>query len=177
MNRHIWVKALPDKVVINVATLGPVGNIKAAPGTWGSLLGILWFSVAYWNLNYLATLLFGSLSLYIAVQICWEAEIRLAMRDPGRIVLDEFVAIPFCFIGLERLLHSNIGWLVVLLGFIVFRFFDVLKPFGINKLQDYPGGVGVVIDDVAAAIATCITLYVLAVTAYYAGYLDKYLVI
>ncbi|SVE07825.1 uncharacterized protein METZ01_LOCUS460679, partial [marine metagenome] len=83
----------------------------------------------------------------------------------------------FCFIGLQRILHSDIGWLMVLLGFIFFRVFDVLKPFGIKKLQDYPGGVGVVIDDIAAALATCILLYILALTTYYGGWLEKYLVI
>ena len=175
MKQLLWVKLLPESVVINLATLGPIGNIKPAPGTWGSLAGIVWFSVAFWNLNYLGTLLFTFLSLYLAVQICWEAEVRLEMSDPGKIVLDEFVAIPICFFGLQRLLHSDIGWLVVLLGFLFFRLFDVLKPFGIKKLQNYPGGVGVVIDDVAAAFATCVALYILAIAADFAGLLEKYI--
>jgi phosphatidylglycerophosphatase A len=172
MQRHLWVKMLPNNVVINIATLGPIGNIKFAPGTWGSAAGIIWFSVAYWNLNYLGTLLFSFLSVYIAIQICWEAEIRLKMHDPGKIVLDEFVAIPFCFIGTQPLLHTPVAWLVVLLGFFFFRLFDVLKPFGIKRLQDYPGGVGVVIDDVAAGVATAFVLYALAFAAVYTGYLE-----
>ena len=176
MKQHLWVKLLPDPVVVGLATLGPVGNLKPAPGTWGSVAGIIWFSLAYWNLNYLGTLLFTFLSLYIAVQICWEAEVRLEMRDPGKIVLDEFVAIPICFVGLERLLHTDIGWVVLLAGFLLFRLFDVLKPFGIKKLQDYPGGVGVVLDDVAAGMATCVSLFALAFLADYLGYLDKYLI-
>ena len=73
------------------------------------------------------------------------------------------------------LLLGVVIWLVVLLGFLFFRLFDVLKPFGIKKLQDYPGGIGVVVDDVAAAFATCITLYVLAIAADYAGLLEKYI--
>ena len=174
MKQHLWVKLLPDSVVVGLATLGPVGNWKPAPGTWGSLAGIVWFAVAFWNLNYLGTLLFTFLSLYIAVQICWEAEVRLQLRDPGKIVLDEFVAIPICFVGLQTLLHSGIGWLVLLAGFLLFRLFDVLKPFGIKKLQDFPGGVGVVIDDVAAAFATCVSLFLLAFLADYLGYLEKY---
>lgn len=174
MKQHLWVKILPEKVVVNVATLGPVGNIKTAPGTWGSLAGIIWFSVAFWNLNYLGTLLFSLLSLYIAVQICWEAELRLGLRDPGKIVLDEFVVIPLCFIGSKPLLHTGIGWVVLLAGFLFFRLFDVLKPFGIKRLQDLPGGVGVVADDLAAAVLTSIALHVLAVIAFYAGYLENY---
>lgn len=172
MNRHLWVKLLPDRVVVAIATLGPIGNIKHAPGTWGTLAGVIWFTLAYWNLNYLASLLFSFLSLYIAVQICGEAEIRLAMRDPGKIVLDEFAAIPFCFIGLQPLMQSGFGWAVVLAGFLFFRLFDVLKPFGINRLQNLPGGVGVVADDLAAALATAICIHLLAALAYYKGYLE-----
>lgn len=175
MKQHLWVKLLPEAVVINMATLGPIGNIKFAPGTWGTVAGVIWFSVAYWKLNYLATLLFAFLSLYIAIQVCWEAEIRLGLRDPGKIVLDEFVAIPFCFIGLQPLLHSSIAWLVVLMGFLLFRLFDIWKPFGIKRLQDYPGGLGVVVDDFAAGVLTAIVLHLLAGIAYYAGYFDNFM--
>ena len=175
MKQHLWVRFLPDSLVINLATLGPVGNIEKAPGTWGSLAGIIWFSVAYWNLNYLATLLFSFLSIYFAVQICWEAENRLRLRDPGKIVLDEFVVIPLCFLGLQKLLLSGIGWMIVLVGFLLFRLFDVTKPFGIKRLQDLPGGVGVVADDIAAAVATSITLHLLVVIGFYMGYLDPFI--
>lgn len=175
MKQHLWVKFLPDNLVLNLATLGPIGNIRHAPGTWGSFAGLIWFSVAYWSLNYLAVLLFSFLSLYLAVQICWEAENRMGSRDPGRIVLDEFVVIPLCFMGLQKLLHSEISWLVVLVGFLVFRLFDVLKPFGIKRLQDYPGGIGVVADDLAAAVLTSIVIHFLVIIAYYQGFLDKYI--
>ena len=171
MKQHIWVKALSDNVVINIATLGPIGKIKKAPGTWGTLAGIIWFSVAYWNLNLLGILVFSSISIYLAIQICWEAELRLKMRDPGKIVLDEFVAIPLCFITTPRLLDSDFAWLVVLLVFLFFRLFDIWKPFGIKKLQNYPGGIGVVVDDIAAAFLTAAVLYLLAAFAVSAGYI------
>jgi phosphatidylglycerophosphatase A len=171
MKQHIWVKVLPDDVVINIATLGPIGNIKRAPGTWGTLAGIIWFSVVYWNISFLATLLFSLVSIYFAIQICWEAEIRLNMRDPGKIVLDEFVAIPLCFIGSQPLLHSSFAWIVVLLGFLFFRLFDIWKPFGIKKLQNYPGGIGVVVDDLAAGLLTAAVLYLLTAIAVYTGYI------
>lgn len=175
MKQHLWVKFLPKNLVINLATLGPIGKFRHAPGTWGSLAGIIWFSVAYWNLNYLAILLFSFLSLYLAVQICWEAEILLDLRDPGKIVIDEFVVIPLCFMGLQKLLQSEIGWLVILVGFLIFRLFDVLKPFGIKELQNYPGGIGVVADDLAAAVLTSIVIHILVIITYYQGFLDKYI--
>ncbi len=171
MKQHLWVKALPDHVVISIATLGPIGNFKPAPGTWGTVAGIIWFSIAYWNLNLLGTLVFSAVSIYLAIQICWEAENRLKMRDPGKIVLDEFVAIPLCFIGTPQLLHSDFAWVVVLLVFLFFRLFDIWKPFGIKKLQNYPGGIGVVVDDLAAALLTAAVLYLLAFFAVSAGYI------
>ena len=90
-------------------------------------------------------------------------------------MLDEFVVIPLCFLGLQKLLQSGIGWVVVIVGFVVFRIFDIAKPFGIKRLQDLPGGYGVVADDLAAAFLTSIVLHLLTVIAFYLGYLDKYI--
>ena len=175
MRKHLWVRLLSDSVVLNAATLGPVGKWTLAPGTWGSLAGLIWFSIAYLNLNYLATLLFTLFSAYLAIQLCWEAEFRMQKRDPPQIVLDEFVAIPVCFLGMQDLLHSEIGWLALLLGFVFFRFYDVLKPLGLRRFQNLPGGLGVVADDLAAALATCLTLNLIAVLALYSGHLDPYI--
>jgi phosphatidylglycerophosphatase A len=55
--------------------------------------------------------------------------------------------------------------------FLFFRLFDIWKPFGINKLQNYPGGIGVVVDDLAAALLTAAVLYLLAFFAVSAGYI------
>ena len=175
MRKHLWVRLLSDSVVLNAATLGPVGKWTPAPGTLGSFAGLIWFAVAYLNLNFLATLLFALFSAYLAIQLCWEAEFRLQRRDPPRIVLDEFVAIPFCFLGMQDLLHSGMGWLVMLLGFAFFRFYDVLKPLGLRRIQNLPGGVGVVADDLAAALATSLTLNLIALIALFSGHLDHHI--
>lgn len=161
MNKHIWVKMLPDSLVKGAATLGPLGFWGKAPGTIGSLAGIVMFVLLYWNLSFIGYFLMTAPLVYFAIQICWEAEDRMGLRDPGIIILDEFVAIPLCFIGLGPLMHTNIAWVIILAGFGLFRLFDILKPFGIKKLQNMPGGIGVVVDDLAAAIATCISLHVL----------------
>ncbi len=160
MNKHIWVKFLPDSFVKGAATLGPLGFWGKAPGTVGSIAGIVWFVLLYWNISLFGFIILTAPLVYFAIQICWEAEDRMGLRDPGIIILDEFVAIPFCFIGLVPWLHTPIGWMIVLAGFGLFRLFDILKPFGIKKLQDMPGGVGVVVDDLAAGAATCVTLHV-----------------
>lgn len=148
--------------MLNFATIGPVGRIRKAPGTWGSVAGLLYFTLFFYDLGIFGTLLIGGLGVYLAIAMCGEAEFRLGKRDPGEIVLDEFVAIPFCFLAWQPLMRVAPPWAIFLAGFALFRFFDILKPLGISKLQDLPDGWGVVADDVAAALATNLTLHVIA---------------
>ena len=80
------------------------------------------------------------------------------------IVLDEFVAVPLVFFGMggpEGLIYQHGGWPVLLGGFALFRFFDVLKPLGISRLQNLSGGLGCVADDLAAGLASCVVLHLL----------------
>ena len=74
-------------------------------------------------------------------------------------ILDEFVVVPLCFLGWPALAAVVPAWVVFVLGFALFRLFDITKPFGIYSLQDLPGGWGVVVDDVAAALAACVVLH------------------
>jgi phosphatidylglycerophosphatase A len=157
----VWPRSLPTRAVLALATLGPVGRRLPAPGTWGSLCGLLFFTAAAMG-RYpgdLANLLVSALGGYLAVGICGEAEVRLGRKDPGEVILDEFVAMPLCFLGWSAPRHSPPAWGVLVLGFALFRFFDVVKPCGIGRLQALPGGLGVVLDDTAAALAACVTLH------------------
>ncbi len=157
-----WTKLLSTPLVVNTATLGPLGTRLKAPGTWGSVAGILWYTVAFHNASPIGYLFLLALSIYFAIGICGEAEERLFKRDPGEVILDEFVAIPLCFVGLQGAIVQlgSWAWLLMLAGFGLFRLFDILKPFGIRGLQSLPGGLGVVVDDLAAAVATCVVLHV-----------------
>jgi phosphatidylglycerophosphatase A len=162
LSQPIWPRFLPSQMVINFATLGPLGRKMKAPGTWGSVAGLLYFTVFFYPLGIFTTLLFGAAGTYLAIAMCGEAEFRLGKRDPGEIILDEFVAIPFCFLAWPELLAVAPPWAIFLTGFGLFRLFDIAKPFGIKKLQDLPDGWGVVADDIAAALATCVTMHVIA---------------
>lgn len=158
----IWTRALPTQFVVNCATLGPVGRAKKAPGTWGSMAGLFLYAVCFHYMPLLGFILLSLLLAYLAVALCDEAERRLQMRDPGMIVLDEFVAVPLVFFGMggpNGLMVEHGGWPVLLLGFLFFRLFDILKPFGITRLQNLPGGLGCVADDLAAGVASCIVLH------------------
>ena len=158
LRQPIWPRFLPSQMVLSFATLGPIGRMRQAPGTWGSVAGLLYFTLFFYPLGVLGTLFFGALGVYLAVAMCGEAEFRLGKRDPGEVVLDEFVAMPFCFLGWQPLLLVAPPWAIFLVGFGLFRLFDIWKPLGIRKLQDLPDGWGVVADDIAAALATAVSL-------------------
>jgi phosphatidylglycerophosphatase A len=89
------------------------------------------------------------------VPICAAAERFLGKRDPGSVVLDEIVVMPL--VGLPAVwvfpnLAIQPSWILPLAGFAVFRLFDIWKPGPIRSSQELPGGWGVVMDDVLAAL-------------------------
>ena len=162
--RFIWVRFLPPNVVVNLATLGPLGLVKKGPGTVGSVAGLGLYAVLFHEAEPLSYALCAVLLAYFAMAICDAAEKCLQMRDPGMIILDEFVAVPLVFIGMnghESLIDQHHGWPVLLAGFVLFRIFDIFKPLGISKLQNLRGGIGCVADDLAAGLASCVTLHLL----------------
>lgn len=161
LQQPIWPRFLPTRTVLMLATLGPIGRRLPAPGTWGSVAGLLYFAVIFLGrVEWIGALVLSAVGAYLAVAFCGEAEFRLARKDPGEVILDEFVAMPLCFLGWPWLVAGPLPiWGVLLAGFALFRFFDILKPLGIRKLQDLPAGWGVVVDDLAAALASCGVLH------------------
>lgn len=145
-----------------------IGRIPFAPGTFGSLLGVLWFAVLLSTQNVWG-FVGGTIGGVIAsIWICGRAETILEQRDPGSIVLDEICAIPICFVPwvvteLSRQqpwpsLETFFGpktWYIAAILFVLFRIFDILKPPPVRQSQRLPGGWGVVIDDVLAALYVC----------------------
>jgi len=155
-----WAVVLPTRWVVGLATLGPVGEQRHAPGTWGTAAGLLLYVVVLYPLGPVAQALLCLLLIGASIGLCDEAERRLQQRDPGRIVLDEAVAVPMIFLGLAPAIMAAGGWAWVwfLSGFALFRLFDIAKPLGIARLQQLPGGLGVVADDIAAAIVVNLIL-------------------
>ncbi len=159
-----WAAKLPAALVVGAATLGPLGRRLPAPGTWGSAAGLLYALVFFRAVPWPATLVATTALAWVAVALCGEAERRLGKRDPGCIVLDEFIVLPLVFLGAPWAWAGLApAWVMPLAGFGLFRLFDILKPFGIARLQRWPGGWGVVADDFAAALAACAALHALAV--------------
>lgn len=121
------------------------GLVPVAPGTFGTLAGIpicLLFLPLAWFWRLLFILILTALSVYIAGR----AEEIYQKKDDQRIVIDEIVGFQV------TMLPVAITTLNICAAFVLFRIFDILKPFPLNKLQDLPGGWGVVMDDVGAGI-------------------------
>ena len=144
-----------EKAVLFLATGFYVGNIPPAPGTLGSLIGLaLCFLLA--GIQLPPAIILTVLFIGFAVWIAHAAEKTLKKKDPGCIVIDEVAGMVVTLIGLPFNLTTAV------IGFIIFRILDILKPFPIRTLEKrLAGGIGIVADDVVAGIFANIILRVL----------------
>ena len=132
------------------------GLLRPAPGTWGSLAGTV--------LGTLLLVLFGTeiflvltaLCFVLGCYLCKKTADDMGIHDHDSIVWDEFVGV---FIVLAAV--PNLSWQWVLAAFVLFRFFDILKPFPIRYFDEkLESGFGIMIDDVLAAIYAVIVVFV-----------------
>ncbi|MGB9178671.1 MAG: phosphatidylglycerophosphatase A [Pyrinomonadaceae bacterium] len=171
-------RTLVDYVALGVATCG-VGFMPLAPGTWGSLVGVLLFLLlraasvrlffvygligerSFNNARVESLFVVALLCLIVVVTLAgiWaatRAENLFGRKDPGAVVVDEvagqliaFLFVPFR-VGLSR-------W-VILAGFLLFRLFDIWKPYPIRRLEVLESGLGIMADDVLAGIYAAVVL-------------------
>jgi phosphatidylglycerophosphatase A len=168
-------KGLTDYIALLLTTFG-VGYIPLAPGTWGSAVGVVIYLVVEWLIaNFIlgssgssnaAVAQAGSHSLIAILLVIFTiAGIWAAGRstnffgnsDPSQAVVDEvqgqlitFLFIPFTY-----------SWKLILAGFLLFRLFDIWKPYPIDDLQDLPAGIGVCADDIVAGVYAGVCLSVI----------------
>lgn len=134
------------RIAIAIATGGGAGYSPWAPGTAGSLVGLLPVLLFPVIGSWQAALLIILVTL-VGVWASTNAEKFFGKKDASPIVIDEIAGQMITL----WLLPLSAGFLVA--GFLLFRFFDILKPFPARWLQDnLPGGWGVVLDDVAAGV-------------------------
>ena len=167
------------KCAVLVATGFGIGRIPFAPGTFGALLGIplalavtslhghLWTQIA----------IVAALTL-IAVPICDAAEQIFGVKDDDRIVADEFMLFPICFVGTNSLiavegrepasvwemlmgggLDAKTAVVFIVFVFVISRICDILKPAPAHQIQAVKGGLGVVLDDFFASLYTWILVW------------------
>ncbi|MFE1634291.1 phosphatidylglycerophosphatase A, partial [Acinetobacter baumannii] len=121
-----------------------------APGTFGSAFALLfvpiWLSLGF-TLSLIAILIMSVVGIYI----CGQTAKILDVHDDGRIVWDEFAGQSITFLPLLYL--QQINWIWVITGFILFRIFDVWKPWPIRVIdRQVHGGFGIMLDDIIAGV-------------------------
>ena len=140
------------RFAVFLATVGYCGYFPIAPGTVGSAAGLVLYLVVWWAQSPLVEV---SLILGLFASGVWAgtiAERYFGGIDPGPIVLDEVVGM------LVTLAFIPVGAWGAVAGFVLFRVFDVLKPFPARRLESLHGGLGVMADDAMAAIYANLSL-------------------
>jgi len=137
----------------NIATLGPIGYIPFAPGTFGTLAALI--CVLFLSLSLHAHFVFFISVTIIGSFAATAAERVLGQKDSSRIIIDEFAGFLMATLYIP---HSP---LLLISAFIIFRFFDILKPLMIRKLEiTLNKGLAVMADDILAGIYTNIVIQV-----------------
>ncbi|MBS1796450.1 MAG: phosphatidylglycerophosphatase A [Acidobacteria bacterium] len=164
---EIKKKTLVDYFALALTTFG-VGYLPLAPGTWGSMVGVAIYLLFRWleiqitnglgprNLSEAQiTAWVHVLNLLIFIPFCllgiWAANratLLFKHKDPSQAVVDEVMGqlIVYLFVPFD------ISWKLVLVGFLLFRLFDIWKPYPIDSLQNLPAGIGVCADDILAGV-------------------------
>lgn len=134
-----------------IATLWFIGFSPVAPGTMGTLV-----AAAFVALVPMAPMVFIAATVAVTALGIWASqavEDLTGEKDPGYVIIDEVAGF------MVSMLLLPVTWGYLAAAFVLFRFFDILKPPPIRQLQSIKGGVGVMIDDIAAGAITCVLLH------------------
>ena len=145
-------------MAVNFSTLGPIGNIPYFPGTWGALVATLLAPYVFLPLPFffrILVLLFifftGALASNFSIH-------HFKQEDPSAVIIDELGGQFLTFI---LLVQVNVYFLLA--GFLAFRLFDILKPWPINKSEQWlPKGYGIMLDDYVAGIFSALVVALIA---------------
>ena len=133
-----------------IATLGGIGKIPIAPGTWGSIFAFLVF---IYISHYLDMLIVVILSIPFSIWICEKASLNLIEKDHKSIVIDELVGIWVALVPALYLSTQTSRTSYAVFALIFFRIFDILKPFPVSYFdKNFKNGLGIVLDDLIAGI-------------------------
>jgi phosphatidylglycerophosphatase A len=145
-------------VAIALATALGTGYVPFAPGTFGSLAGLL----LWWLLPSGTIVQLAAIAIVFAAG-AWSgsiAERHFNRTDPGPVVIDEVLGM------LVTLFLNPVGWVGAAIGFLLFRVADIVKPFPANRLEALHGGVGIMADDAMAAVYSNLALRVVLIAAH-----------
>jgi phosphatidylglycerophosphatase A len=142
-------------VVIFIAQGAYAGRFPVAPGTAGTLAGVL----LYLLMKGLSPGIYLIVCLFLFVLGTWaagHAEELLGKKDHSSIVIDEIAGY------MVSMFMVPPAWGFLVAGFFLFRMFDIVKPYPLKRLQDLHGGLGVMLDDIGAGVYTNIVLQVVS---------------
>lgn len=142
-------------LVIFIAQGAYSGRIPVAPGTAGTLVGVL----LYLAMRGLSPEIYGALCIlvfFIGLWAAGRAEVLLGRTDHPSIVIDEIAGF------LVAMFMIPAGWTYIAAGFVLFRAFDIAKPFPLKRLQNLHGGAGVMLDDLGAGVYTNVVLRIVS---------------
>lgn len=153
-----------NSFIVWVAQGFGIGKAPVAPGTFGSMAGIVWLAMLLATRSYWLIIAGAVAGVLFSIWFCGLAEQVLQQIDSESIVLDEIVAVPLSFMGWISVLYWRDGilpapeyfyqerrWLAAAGVFFVFRLFDIWKPWPVRQSQALIGGLGITMDDVLAA--------------------------
>jgi len=146
---------MPKSLIRIISTFFCIGYFPLIPGTAGSLAGLgIYFLLKNNPLFYILALLVLLILGFLASE---EAEKVFNKKDPSCVVIDEVCGM------LLALLFVPYDIRLVVIGFLIFRALDTLKPFPAGRLERMKGGLGIMLDDIAAGIYTNITLQIVSI--------------
>ncbi|MFN3323661.1 MAG: phosphatidylglycerophosphatase A [Bryobacteraceae bacterium] len=132
------------------------GHAPVAPGTVGSLGGLAVAALLGWRFGW-EPLHFLALAAVFTIPAIWASGVvarQVQGKDPGLVVVDEVVGQWVALAG-----ASVLDWKSLAAAFVLFRFFDVVKPPPARQLESLPGGIGIVADDLMAGVYAALVLY------------------
>ena len=148
------------RAAVWLATCGGLGYLPVAPGTAGSLVGVgIVLALAHlpvalaWRIAAVAVA--ASILMVLGSVASTRAETFFGRVDPGQVVIDEVVGQMIALLA-----WPGPGWRIYLAGFILFRFFDIVKPFPAGRCERIAGGWGIMLDDVVAGAYSLLLLWV-----------------
>jgi len=140
-----------DNIILFIAQGAYSGRSPVAPGTAGTVVGVL----LYLALQELGTPWYGAACVLVTAVGIWaagRADQLFGTKDNRTIVIDEIAGY------LVSMLVVPATWQYIIAAFLLFRAFDIIKPFPLRRLESLPGGWGVVLDDIGAGVYTNIVL-------------------
>lgn len=141
-----------------------MGRSSVMPGTVGSLWGIPLGWMLGQGVPASGRLILGLLMFAVGVPLCDRAARLRNAKDPGSVVWDEIAAFPLMYAFVP------INWKTLILGFLLFRIFDIAKPPPVRQVERLGGGLGIMIDDTVAALWALIPFLLLVRgTDFFAG--------